>query len=83
VWEPYGPSRARWALVALAVATGLSVALYRWFEHPAEQRLRARFRRRLGLELSSGNQGFIPSPNDESTPENRQAGKERSRDRGF
>jgi peptidoglycan/LPS O-acetylase OafA/YrhL len=37
-----------WAVLALLVATALSVALYRWYEHPSEQRLRARLRRRLG-----------------------------------
>jgi peptidoglycan/LPS O-acetylase OafA/YrhL len=47
--EPVGSSwnHAGWVLVALAVSIVISGLLYRWYEHPAELRLRRWFRRRL------------------------------------
>jgi len=68
--DPVGPAagHAGWALLALTVATAMSVALYRWYEHPAEQRLRARLRPRLSYALPAGNPGFIPPLNAGSTP---------------
>jgi peptidoglycan/LPS O-acetylase OafA/YrhL len=47
--DPVGASAGHtaWAAAALAVAAAVSAALYRWYEHPAEKRLRDRFRRRL------------------------------------
>lgn len=38
---------AGYAVLALAISIGLSAALYRWFEHPAEKRLRRVFGRWL------------------------------------
>jgi peptidoglycan/LPS O-acetylase OafA/YrhL len=44
---PASWSHVGWALVALVVSVALSGLLYRWYEYPAERRLRAFFRRRL------------------------------------
>lgn len=47
--DPVEPSwsHAGWAVLALAVSILISGLLYRWYEHPAETRLRRWFRRRL------------------------------------
>jgi peptidoglycan/LPS O-acetylase OafA/YrhL len=47
--DPVQPSwgHAGWALLALVVSVAISGLFYRWYEHPAETRLRRWFRRRL------------------------------------
>jgi peptidoglycan/LPS O-acetylase OafA/YrhL len=47
--DPVAPDtgHAGYAVLALLVAVGLSAALYRWYEHPAETRLRRVLGRRL------------------------------------